>query len=202
MTRKHLRCRDDSRRLVDTSCNVGRVQSGKLEKNQSVAASLSPSRQFTMQNHTATHIANWAHHVKSSAKACNKKVAASSIRKNSGVRFLPGQGDEAMKQIEHKRRKTRQRINQHKNCRVYAEVSAAGAGALKINGLREAVFGEKYPQMVRVVFSRGTGERFDRQSRRRQVAGNSRSSFVAERLSWAVRTKSNSVRCDGRGIGQ
>src|SRR2546430_8838390 len=106
--------------------------------------SISPSRRETMKNHTATHLANWA----------LREVLGEGVQQKGSLvdpdklRFDFSHGkslDE--KEVERVEQLVNERIEQ--KLAVYAEV-APQEQALKIHGLR-AVFGEKYPPMVRVV---------------------------------------------------
>src|SRR2546430_4911625 len=106
--------------------------------------SISPSRRETMKNHTATHLANWA----------LREVLGEGVQQKGSLvdpdklRFDFSHGkslsDDDIARIE-------KLVNENiaKNLTVYAQ-EAPQEQALKIHGLR-AVFGEKYPPMVRVV---------------------------------------------------
>jgi alanyl-tRNA synthetase len=101
-------------------------------------------RQKIMANHTSTHVANWA----------LREVLGDDVQQKGSLvdpdklRFDFSHGksmtDDELTRVE-------SLVNEqiHKKLPVYAEV-APQEEALKINGLR-AVFGEKYPPMVRVV---------------------------------------------------
>ncbi len=124
--------------------HIGRVSGGTLKVGETVTASLAPSRHPTQQNHTATHVANWA----------LREVLGESVQQKGSLvdshklRFDFSHGksltEEEIGRVEHL---VNHQITQ--KFPVYAE-EAPQSDAMKINGLR-AVFGEKYPPMVRVV---------------------------------------------------
>jgi alanyl-tRNA synthetase len=124
--------------------HIGRVRSGTLRVGDDVAATLAPSRRLTMQNHTATHLANWA----------LREVLGDDVQQKGSLvdpdklRFDFSHGksmsdDEIVRVEDHVNDLVSRKLP------VYAQ-EAPQQEALKINGLR-AVFGEKYPPMVRVV---------------------------------------------------
>jgi alanyl-tRNA synthetase len=124
--------------------HVGRVGSGTIRIGDEVTATLAPSRKRTMQNHTATHLANWA----------LREVLGDDVQQKGSLvdpqklRFDFSHGksmsDDELVRVE-------RLVNESiaKKFEVYAE-EAPQQDALKISGLR-AVFGEKYPPLVRVV---------------------------------------------------
>ena len=124
--------------------HVGNMTAGRLSVGDHVTATLAGVRPRTEQNHTATHLANWA----------LREVLGEGVQQKGSLvdpdklRFDFSHGkalsDEEIGRIE---RYVMQCIN--RKLPVYAE-EAPQEKALKINGLR-AVFGEKYPPMVRVV---------------------------------------------------
>jgi alanyl-tRNA synthetase len=124
--------------------HIGRIRSGCLKVGDTVTASLAPSRQQTMQNHTATHLANWA----------LREVLGEGVQQKGSLvdpeklRFDFSHGKSLS---EDEIARTEKFVTEKIGAKlpVYAEQSPQDQ-ALKINGLR-AVFGEKYPPMVRVV---------------------------------------------------
>ncbi len=124
--------------------HIGRLRSGTLKVGDTVSATLAPSRQATMQNHTATHLANWA----------LREVLGEGVQQKGSLvdpeklRFDFSHG-KSLSDEELARTETLVAECIQKKLPVYAE-EAAQELALKINGLR-AVFGEKYPPKVRVV---------------------------------------------------
>jgi alanyl-tRNA synthetase len=124
--------------------HVGRMVEGHLSIGDHVTATLAGVRPRTEQNHTTTHLANWA----------LREVLGEGVQQKGSLvdpeklrfDFSHGKslGDDETARVE-------QLVNQQigRKLKVYAE-EAPQEQALKINGLR-AVFGEKYPPMVRVV---------------------------------------------------
>ncbi|MDB5321218.1 MAG: alanine--tRNA ligase, partial [Phycisphaerales bacterium] len=124
--------------------HIGQITSGTLNIGQNVTATVSPKRVLTQKSHTTTHLANWA----------LREVLGDDVQQKGSLvdpeklRFDFSHGkslsDDELGKVE-------TLVNQgiEKRLPVYAE-EAPQEKALKINGLR-AVFGEKYPPMVRVV---------------------------------------------------
>jgi len=124
--------------------HIGRLRSGALRVGDNVKAVVSAARPRTEQNHTSTHLANWA----------LREVLGDGVQQKGSLvdpdklRFDFSHGkamsDEEIGRVE-------ELVNREiaKKLPVHAE-EAPQEQALKINGLR-AVFGEKYPAMVRVV---------------------------------------------------
>jgi alanyl-tRNA synthetase len=146
-----LRSRDGAVMAVATTrssggyvLHVGNLEQGHLRVGDHVTATLIGVRPRTEKNHTATHLANWA----------LREVLGEGVQQKGSLvdpdklRFdfshtKPMSEDEVAKVEE----LVEQRVEQ--DLPVYAE-EAPQEQALKINGLR-AVFGEKYPPVVRVV---------------------------------------------------
>jgi alanyl-tRNA synthetase len=124
--------------------HIGRVRTGKIQVGATVTATVHPNRERTEKNHTTTHLANWA----------LREVLGDDVQQKGSLvdpeklRFDFSHGkslaDEELARVE-----TLVNEGISKKMPVYAEV-APQEQALKIHGLR-AVFGEKYPPMVRVV---------------------------------------------------
>ncbi|HSU69402.1 MAG TPA: alanine--tRNA ligase-related protein, partial [Tepidisphaeraceae bacterium] len=124
--------------------HVGKLEAGHLRVGDHVTATLAGVRPRTEKNHTSTHLANWA----------LREVLGEGVQQKGSLvdpdklRFDFSHGkslsEEELARVE-------ELVNQNiaKKLPVYAE-EAPQEKALKINGLR-AVFGEKYPPMVRVV---------------------------------------------------
>jgi alanyl-tRNA synthetase len=124
--------------------HVGNMVESHLSVGDHVTATLEGVRPRTEKNHTATHLANWA----------LREVLGEGVQQKGSLvdpdklRFDFSQNkaltDEELARVE-------SLVNEgiEKKLTVYAE-NAPQEQALKINGLR-AVFGEKYPPMVRVV---------------------------------------------------
>ncbi len=124
--------------------HVGNVTAGRFSIGDHVTSTLAGVRPRTEKNHTATHLANWA----------LREVLGENVQQKGSLvdpeklRFDFSHG-KSLAEDELARVETlvSERIGQ--TLSVYAE-EAPQEQALKINGLR-AVFGEKYPPMVRVV---------------------------------------------------
>src|SRR5438270_7201131 len=117
---------------------------GHLRVGDHVTATLAGVRPRTERNHTATHLANWA----------LREVLGEGVQQKGSLvdpeklRFDFSHG-KALAEEEVGRVEDLVAQCIEKRLPVYAE-EAPQEQALKINGLR-AVFGEKYPPMVRVV---------------------------------------------------
>jgi alanyl-tRNA synthetase len=122
----------------------GRVIRGKIDVPSECRLRVAPRRAAIMQNHTATHILNWAlretlgEHIQQKGSLVDHEKTRFDFSHPKGVtpEELAKIEDLCIQQIR-------------ANHTVFAE-NAPQAAALKINGLR-AVFGEKYPDIVRVV---------------------------------------------------
>jgi alanyl-tRNA synthetase len=124
--------------------HVGNMIEGKISVGDHVTATLGGVRPCTEKNHTSTHLANWA----------LREILGDSVQQKGSLvdpdklRFDFSHG-KAMSEDEIAGMETLVNERIGKKLPVYAEV-APQEQALKINSLR-AVFGEKYPPMVRVV---------------------------------------------------
>jgi alanyl-tRNA synthetase len=124
--------------------HIGRLRTGKIRVGDTVTAAVSDVRTRTEKNHTSTHLANWA----------LREVLGEGVQQKGSLvdpeklRFDFSHGksltDDELGKVE-----TLVAQGIERKLPVYAEV-VPQEQALKINGLR-AVFGEKYPPMVRVV---------------------------------------------------
>ncbi|MBK8913595.1 MAG: alanine--tRNA ligase [Phycisphaerales bacterium] len=135
---------DRTVRLSDTIVHVGGLVSGELGAGDAVELSVSPDRARTRANHTATHLLNWAlrevlgEHVQQKGSL----VDADRTRFDFSHPRAPEPGE--LERIE------RLAGEQAARGLVVHAAEAAQGDAMKISGLR-AVFGEKYPERVRVV---------------------------------------------------
>jgi alanyl-tRNA synthetase len=124
--------------------HIGHIKVGQIQVAQAVTSTVLGSRHSTEKNHTSTHLANWAlretlgDHVQQKGSLVDpEKLRFDFIHQKAMT-------DSEIAKVE----------NLVNTCiemklPVYAQV-APQEQALKIHGLR-AVFGEKYPPMVRVV---------------------------------------------------
>jgi alanyl-tRNA synthetase len=125
--------------------HVGRLRAGKLRVGETVTATVSPERQRIEMNHTATHLLNWS---------LRKFLGEGVQQKGSLV-----DAEKLRFDFSHAQAMTPEQLNsvgaatlaaiEEKPLKVYTR-EVPQEQALKINGLR-AVFGEKYPPLVRVV---------------------------------------------------
>ena len=130
--------------------HVGVLESGSLRCGQEVTASVDPSRFDTMRNHTATHLLNWA----------LRKVLGEHVHQAGSV-VAP---DRLRFDFTHNQAVTAEQLQEAEtlvNRKVLADEPVGVnfirlSEAKKIQGVR-AVFGEKYPDPVRVV-SLGTAD--------------------------------------------
>jgi len=124
--------------------HVGTLDSGVQKLNDQVTATVAELRHRTQQSHTTTHVANWA----------LREVLGDNVQQKGSLvdpeklRFDFSHG-KAMSEEEIERVEDLVNSCISERMPVYAEV-VPQEKALKIHGLR-AVFGEKYPPMVRVV---------------------------------------------------
>ncbi|HEV7300202.1 MAG TPA: alanine--tRNA ligase [Tepidisphaeraceae bacterium] len=124
--------------------HVGRVRNSEVTAGKAASATVGIQRVATQQNHTTTHLANWA----------LREVLGEGVQQKGSLvdpeklrfDFSHGKalGDDELGRIESLVSAAIER-----KMPVYAK-EVPQEQALKINGLR-AVFGEKYPPMVRVV---------------------------------------------------
>ncbi len=115
-----------------------------VSSGDTVTATVSPARSRTEKNHTATHLANWALRETLGDGVQQKGSLVDPEKLRFDFSHAKSLSDEEIANVE-------KLVNEAiaKKLPVYAQ-EAPQEQALKINGLR-AVFGEKYPPMVRVV---------------------------------------------------
>jgi alanyl-tRNA synthetase len=124
--------------------HAGVVEQGELRAGQEVAAEVDPSRFDTMRNHTATHLLNWAlrkvlgEHVNQAGSVVGPDRLRFDFTHNQAV---------AAEQLAEVERLVNRRVlaDEPVVCRTIPLEQAK-----KIPGVR-AVFGEKYPDPVRVI---------------------------------------------------
>jgi alanyl-tRNA synthetase len=135
---------DDTQKLGDTVLHIGRVVEGQIAGGQQALAEVASVRADTMRNHTATHLLNWA---------LRKILGAHIEQKGSLV-----DAEKTRFDFAHTGPLTTEEIAEVErlvNEKVYADLPVHPvvlplAEAKRIPGVR-AVFGEKYPDPVRVV---------------------------------------------------
>jgi alanyl-tRNA synthetase len=134
----------DTQKLGDAVLHLGRVARGHLDCGQTAALEVSGIRADTMRNHTATHLLNWA----------LREVLGDKIEQRGSL----VDPDKTRFDFVHDRPLTADeiaRVERLVNERIYADlpvtpVTMPLAEASKLPGVR-AVFGEKYPDPVRVL---------------------------------------------------
>jgi alanyl-tRNA synthetase len=124
--------------------HIGRVRKGKITVGDTIQASVSSARSRTEKNHTGTHLANWALRQTLGEGVQQKGSLVDPEKLRFDFSHAKALSDEEIASVE---KLVTEAIA--KKLPVYAQ-EAPQDQALKIHGLR-AVFGEKYPPMVRVV---------------------------------------------------
>jgi alanyl-tRNA synthetase len=135
---------EDTQKLGDSVLHVGRVVEGHLECGQAATLEVNEVRSDTMRNHTATHLLNWA----------LRKVLGEHIEQKGSL----VDPEKTRFDFAHPKPLTPEEIAEVErlvNERIYADLPVTAeivplAQAKKIPGVR-AVFGEKYPDPVRVL---------------------------------------------------
>jgi alanyl-tRNA synthetase len=135
---------EDTQKLGDSVLHVGRVVEGRIEPGQSAALEVSGSRADTMRNHTATHLLNWA----------LRRVLGEHIEQKGSL----VDADKTRFDFAHTGPLTPDEVAEIErlvNEKIYLDLPVNPvvmplAEAKKIAGVR-AVFGEKYPDPVRVL---------------------------------------------------
>jgi alanyl-tRNA synthetase len=124
--------------------HIGHVKKGKIHVTDAVTATVMGGRERTMKNHTATHLANWALRETLGEHVQQKGSLVDAEKLRFDFVHQKAMAEEEIGKVE-------QMVNAGIGAKmpVYAE-EAPQEKALKIHGLR-AVFGEKYPPLVRVV---------------------------------------------------
>jgi alanyl-tRNA synthetase len=135
---------EDTQRLGDSVLHVGRVREGTIKVGQSAALAVAAERAETMRNHTATHLLNWAlrevlgEHVEQKGSLVDPNKTRFDFAHNEPLTA------EQIVQIE-------RLVNE----KIYGDLPVTAvqkplAEAKALPGVR-AVFGEKYPDPVRVL---------------------------------------------------
>ncbi len=135
---------DDTQKLGDTVVHLGRVVEGFLKAGQRVQLEVSDARADTIRNHTATHLLNWA----------LRKVLGDHIEQKGSL----VDPDKTRFDFAHDQPLSHEQIAEVErlvNEKIYAALPVTPVfrpleEAKQIPGVR-AVFGEKYPDPVRVL---------------------------------------------------
>jgi alanyl-tRNA synthetase len=134
----------DTQRLGDCVLHIGRVTRGHLKAGQPATLEVSSARAHTMRNHTSTHLLNWA----------LRKVLGEHVEQRGSL----VDAEKTRFDFVHDKPLTAEQIADVErlvNEKIYSDltvnpVTMPLAEAKKIVGVR-AVFGEKYPDPVRVL---------------------------------------------------
>jgi len=124
--------------------HIGRLRSGKISVGDAVTATVSAARANTEKNHTGTHLANWALRQTLGDGVQQKGSLVDPEKLRFDFSHPKAMSEDEIAGVE---KLVGEAIAD--KLPVYAQ-EAPQDQALKINGLR-AVFGEKYPSVVRVV---------------------------------------------------
>ncbi|HZU38585.1 MAG TPA: alanine--tRNA ligase-related protein, partial [Gemmataceae bacterium] len=135
---------EDTQKLGDSILHLGQVAQGHIEAGQQATLEVSGERADTMRNHTATHLLNWAlrrvlgEHVEQKGSLVDQDKTRFDFAHPEPLT------DEQLREIE-------RLVNEQ----IYADlpvqpVTLPLTEAKKVPGVR-AVFGEKYPDPVRVL---------------------------------------------------
>ncbi|HUO07484.1 MAG TPA: alanine--tRNA ligase [Phycisphaerae bacterium] len=124
--------------------HIGHIKTGRIHVSDGVTAQVTGQRQLTEKNHTSTHLANWALRETLGDHVQQKGSLVDPEKLRFDFIHQKAMSEEEIAKVE-----TMVNTCIERKLPVYAEI-APQEEALKIFGLR-AVFGEKYPPMVRVV---------------------------------------------------
>jgi alanyl-tRNA synthetase len=135
---------EDTQRLGDAVLHLGKVREGSLKAGQAAALAVSSRREDTVRNHTATHLLNWA----------LRKVLGDHVEQKGSL----VDPDKTRFDFSHSEPLTAEQIAEVErlvNEKIYADLPVTAVykpleEAKQIPGVR-AVFGEKYPDPVRVL---------------------------------------------------
>ncbi len=135
---------DDTQKLGDAVLHLGRVTAGTIEPGQPATLEVGGDRPHTMRNHTATHLLNWA----------LREVLGEEVHQKGSL----VDADKTRFDFTHDKPLTPEeiaRVERLVNEKIYADLPVTPttmplAEAHKLPGVR-AVFGEKYPDPVRVL---------------------------------------------------
>src|SRR5262249_10670282 len=135
---------DDAQKLGDTVLHIGRVVEGRIECGQPATLEVGGLRPHTMRNHTATHLLNWA----------LRRVLGEHIEQKGSL----VDAEKTRFDFTHDKAMSAEEIAEIErlvNEKIYLDLPVTPvvlplAEAKKVPGVR-AVFGEKYPDPVRVL---------------------------------------------------
>jgi alanyl-tRNA synthetase len=135
---------EDTHKLGDGVLHIGRVVEGRIESGQKASLEVDAIRAHTLRNHTATHLLNWGlrkvlgEHIEQKGSLVDAEKTRFDFSHNEPL--TPAEAAEVERLVNEK---------------IYADLPVTPvilplAAAKKIPGVR-AVFGEKYPDPVRVL---------------------------------------------------
>jgi alanyl-tRNA synthetase len=135
---------EDTKRLGDAVLHVGKVVEGTIKPGQPATLEVSGDRPHTMRNHTATHLMNWA----------LRKVLGDHIEQKGSL----VDAGRTRFDFSHPKAMTPDEVAEVErlvNEKIYSDLPVTDSTmpleeAKKLPGVR-AVFGEKYPDPVRVL---------------------------------------------------
>jgi alanyl-tRNA synthetase len=134
----------DTQRLGNAVLHVGQLKEGAIEVGQSAGLRVDDKRWYTRKNHTATHLLNWA----------LRRVLGDHVEQKGSLvdlektRFDFSHSDPlTSEQIARVEQLVNEQVQKDLPVRAY---TMALAKAKQLPGVR-AVFGEKYPDPVRVI---------------------------------------------------
>jgi alanyl-tRNA synthetase len=134
----------DTKKLGDAILHVGFVEEGRIESGQAATVTVGGKRPHTMRNHTTTHLLNWA----------LRQVLGDHIEQRGSL----VDAEKTRFDFAHEKALSSDEIAEVErlvNEQIYADLPVMArvmplAEAKRIPGVR-AVFGEKYPDPVRVL---------------------------------------------------
>ncbi|MBI3822081.1 MAG: alanine--tRNA ligase [Planctomycetes bacterium] len=140
---------EDTQRLGDSVIHWGKVFEGTIQTGQQATLEVSPARLDTMRNHTATHLMNWA----------LREVLGEHVEQKGSL----VDAENTRFDFTHDKPMTHEEIAEVErlvNDKILADqpvtpITMPLADAKQIAGVR-AVFGEKYPDPVRVLVIGGS----------------------------------------------
>ena len=134
-------------KVANRVVHYGHVQEGVIQVGSSVQAQVNPERRATMKNHTATHVMNWALREVLDPEGKHLQQKGSLVDPEKTRFDFSHSKPLTPEEIERIEQLVNERIQQ--KLPIY-DSPVSQEDAFKVRGLR-AVFGEKYPEEVRVL---------------------------------------------------
>jgi len=138
---------EETKRLNDIVIHIGKVLRGNVSVGDEASIEVDSFRETITRNHTATHLMNWAlrevlgEHVQQKGSLVDPDKTRFDLSHHAAIT------EDELTRIE---QLTNDKIREDLPVFTNDNVPVDQKSAMKINGLR-AVFGEKYPDQVRVV---------------------------------------------------